>query len=131
MKMMQIIRRMDTLRNSVRFFMGIILASVVCFTGCDTAKPASITVYNYDAYDYRVELHRANDDALVSSCRLKKFLDKVYVDSFEKLDENDYYVSIFKNNGTEESKRSEIFHIKKKSYSYVSIKADGSITVAP
>lgn len=113
--------------------MGITLASVVCFTGCDTetAKPASIAVYNYDAYEYRVELHRANDDTLVSSCRLKKFLDKVSAHSFEKLDENNYYVSIFKNNGTKESKRSEIFHIKKKSYSYVSIKANGSITVTP
>jgi hypothetical protein len=108
------------------------LLSIV--SGCDSLTGATdesgwIIVYNLDdEHEYRVELYVSGDNTFVDSCYLDNYPDDGYADSFEGLVEESYYLSIFKDGGTNETGRSLVFHLDEYEGITFTIESDWNIT---
>lgn len=109
---------------------GLFLLLGIC-ASCDSltfTEGGTIYIYNYDDdHEYRVELRLVADDSLVDSCSVDEYPDDGYDDSFEELDEDYYYLSIFKDHGTNESGRSGTFHLEEDESTCYMIEEDGDI----
>ena len=93
-----------------------------------TDDKGTIYIYNYDDdHEYRVELYLVADDSLVDTCYVDEYPDNGYNDSFEELDENYYYISIFRDEGSEETGRSGTFHLEEDEALCFRIEDDGDI----
>lgn len=109
---------------------GLLLLVGIC-AGCDSLTITDggiVYIYNYDEdHEYRVELRLVADDSLVDSCSVDEYPDDGYDDSFEELNEDYYYLSIFKDQGAEESGRSGTFHLEENESTCYMIEEDGDI----
>jgi hypothetical protein len=112
--------------------LGILFVCSVFIIGCDelttTDDDGIIYIYNYDDdHEYRVELHLVADDSLIDTCFVDEYSDDGYDDSFEEVDEDYYYISIFRDGGSDESGRSGTFHIEENEALCFKIEDDGDI----
>ena len=83
---------------------GMTLLVIVACGGSDGKSVSkdgtgTIFIHNNDNKDYRVELRKASDDTVLSSFNLDDFgmLDNDWMDSFEDVPEDTYYIVIFIN----------------------------------
>ena len=113
-----------------------VLAVFALTTGCDELltsttdddEGATIYVYNYDNdHDYRAELHLVSDDSLISSCSLDEYPDNGYADTIEDIDEEQYYLSVFRDKGDDETGRSGTFHLDDDETACFLIEDDGDV----
>ncbi len=93
-----------------------LLALTAVVSSCDTLTSASnegiVEVYNFDDdHGYRVELYTADSDTLVDSFYLDEYPSTDHAKYFEGLTEGYYYLSIFKDDVSDESGRSTVFYI--------------------
>lgn len=122
-----------TLRNTA-LLLGLLAASGLLagcddlFTSSEDEEGATVYLYNYDNdHEYRAELHLVSDSSLIESCGLDEYPDTGYADTFEDLDEGNYYVSVFRDNGTDETARSATFHLDDDETECFSIEDDGDV----
>ena len=113
-----------------------ILAVFGLVVGCDDIltttteddDTATVYLYNYDNdHEYRAELHLVSDDSLVSSCSLDEYPDNGYADSLEDIEEDYYYLAVFRDKGTTETGRSGTFHLDDNETACYAIEDDGDV----
>jgi hypothetical protein len=122
--------------NGIRLLKKCCLLGVlfVCsiLIGCSdmitTDDNGTIYIYNYDDdHEYRVELHLVADDSLIATCFLDEYPDDGYEASFEELEEEYYYISIFRDGVSDETGRSGTFHLEEDEALCFRIEDDGDI----
>ncbi len=116
------------LLNIFLLFMSLIIP--ISFSSCinDLNDESDIRVYNYDDdHSYRVELHLAIDDRLIDAFILDEYPDNDYANAFEDVDEGAYYISIFRDQGTQETDRTGVFTVEDDEDECYIIEDDGDI----
>ena len=111
----------------------VLLLAIVGLIGCDsitdTDDGSVIYLYNYDEdHEYYIHLYLVSDSSLIDSCQVEEYGEKYDDDSFEDVDEGYYYLSIFRDLGTEETGRSGTFHLEDDEDACYEIDDDGDIS---
>ena len=115
---------------------GIVGTALSLFIACGSGDGTSVSeegsgtimIYNYDNHDYQVELRQWSDDNVLGGLTIRDFnvLEDNWIDSFEDVPPETYYLIIFRNGN--EADRSNKFYIAEGHTICYQIKENGSLT---
>jgi len=114
---------------------GIVGTALSLFIACGSGDGTSVSeegsgtimIYNYDNHDYQVELRQWSDDNVLGGLTIRDFnvLEDNWIDSFEDVPPETYYLIIFRNGN--EGDRSNEFYIAEGHTVCYQIKENGSL----